>query len=326
MECWLGVPARGQGARRPQLPARARGARVHGRATPSSTLLIADDERRDGRASARRALLEDYEALVGRAAARGPRDRRPGRARRDLLHGRDDRHAQGRDAQPPQPARQRAAQPRRHRPRARPDRWLHVCPMFHVAGTSNVFACTWVGAAQVVLPRFEAARRAGDDRARADHPHRARADDARDAARRAAPTAPTSAALRHLQYAASPISPELQRRVLEWLPDCDVVQFYGMTEAAPTVTHLTRRDHRERPDRLASMGAPVPGVQVRGARRRSPRRGRRAVGPRSEHHARLLEPAGGDRATRSSTAGTAPATSPAPTRTATSTWSTAPRT
>ena len=25
------------------------------------------------------------------------------------------------------------------------DRWLHVCPMFHVAGTANVLACTWVG-------------------------------------------------------------------------------------------------------------------------------------------------------------------------------------
>jgi len=68
--------------------------------------------------------------------------------------------------------------------------------------------------------------------------------------------------LRHLQYAASPIAPELQRRVLEWLPECDVVQFYGMTEAAPTVTQLTAADHRERPERLASMGAPVAGVQV----------------------------------------------------------------
>jgi long-chain acyl-CoA synthetase len=65
--------------------------------------------------------------------------------------------------------------------------------------------------------------------------------------------------LRHLQYAASPISPELQRRVLEWLPDCDVVQFYGMTEAAPTVTRLSRADHDWRP---SSMGVPVPGVQA----------------------------------------------------------------
>jgi long-chain acyl-CoA synthetase len=66
--------------------------------------------------------------------------------------------------------------------------------------------------------------------------------------------------LRHIQYAASPISPELQRRVLEAF-DCDVAQFYGMTEAAPTVSHLTAQDHRAG-ERLRSMGAPVAGVQV----------------------------------------------------------------
>ena len=68
--------------------------------------------------------------------------------------------------------------------------------------------------------------------------------------------------LRHVQYAASPISAELQRRVLERLPDCDVAQFYGMTEAAPTVTHLSGEDHRRGGERLASVGAPVPGVEV----------------------------------------------------------------
>ncbi|MDA0168858.1 AMP-binding protein [Solirubrobacter taibaiensis] len=138
---------------------------------------------------------------------------------------------------------------------AREDRWLHVCPMFHVAGTSNVFACTWVGARSVILPRFEPVSVLGAiDAHRITH----------------AVFVPTMLAmllehatdtpgLRHLQYAASPISPELQRRVLEWLPDCDVVQFYGMTEAAPTVTRLSRADHDSRP---SSMGVPVPGVQA----------------------------------------------------------------
>ena len=36
------------------------------------------------------------------------------------------------------------------------DRFLHIPPMFHVAGTSNLFAATWVGATQVILPRFDA--------------------------------------------------------------------------------------------------------------------------------------------------------------------------
>jgi long-chain acyl-CoA synthetase len=74
--------------------------------------------------------------------------------------------------------------------------------------------------------------------------------------------------LRNVQYAASPISAELQRRALERF-QCELAQFYGMTETAPTVTHCTPEDHRrgaagEEPykTRLRSMGAPVPGVQV----------------------------------------------------------------
>jgi long-chain acyl-CoA synthetase len=138
---------------------------------------------------------------------------------------------------------------------ARADRWLHVCPMFHVAGTSNVFACTWVGARSVILPRFE--------------PVPVLETIAREGITHAVfvPTmlamllehATDTVRLRHLQYAASPISPDLQRRVLEWLPDGDIVQFYGMTEAAPTVTRLSRADHDTRP---TSMGVPVPGVQA----------------------------------------------------------------
>jgi len=152
------------------------------------------------------------------------------------------------------------------------DRWLHVCPMFHVAGTANVLAATWVGARHVVLPRFDAAQvcREIDEHAithvvlvptmlamllqhEADHP----AD---------------LSSLRHIQYAASPITPELQRRVLDRFPDCDVAQFYGMTEAAPTVTTCTPADHR-RPDgaRLASVGVPVVGVE---AELRDPESGR----------------------------------------------------
>jgi long-chain acyl-CoA synthetase len=145
-----------------------------------------------------------------------------------------------------------------HRPE---HRFLHVPPMFHVAGTANVFACTWVGATQVLLPRFDAAAViAAIERERITHtvfvptmlamlldaPELEGAD---------------LSSLRHVQYAASPIAPELQRRVLERLP-CDVAQFYGMTEAAPTVTHLTPEDHRRGGRRLASVGAPVPGVQV----------------------------------------------------------------
>ncbi|MDA0179644.1 AMP-binding protein [Solirubrobacter phytolaccae] len=146
---------------------------------------------------------------------------------------------------------------------AREDRWLHVCPMFHVAGTSNVFACVWVGATSVILPRFEPVS-VLETIASRGITHSVFVPTMLAMLLEEASGFDVSS-LRHLQYAASPISPELQRRVLEWLPDCDVVQFYGMTEAAPTVTRLSHADHTSRP---SSMGRVVPGVQaeVRAAR------------------------------------------------------------
>ena len=134
--------------------------------------------------------------------------------------------------------------------------------MFHVAGIANLIACTWVGAEQVVLPRFDAATVLETiERERITHTVLvptmlqmlldAPGADAADLS-----------SLRHVQYAASPISAALQRRVLDRLPGCDVAQFYGMTEAAPTVTHLSPDDHRRGGERLRSVGVPVPGVEV----------------------------------------------------------------
>jgi long-chain acyl-CoA synthetase len=149
------------------------------------------------------------------------------------------------------------------------DRWLHVCPMFHVAGTANIIACTWVGAKQVVLPRFDAAEVA-DAAPREAITHTLLVPTMLDMLldeldRRPGERLPS---LRHIQYAAAPISPALQRRVLERF-DCDVVQMYGMTEAAPSVACLPAVDHRrgsagEQPyaARLTSVGVPLIGVEA----------------------------------------------------------------
>jgi long-chain acyl-CoA synthetase len=148
------------------------------------------------------------------------------------------------------------------------DRFLHIPPMFHVAGTSNLFAATWVGSTQVILPRFDAEAVAVTiERERITHA--VLVPTMLDMLLRVLDERPADlSSLRNLQYAASPISPELQRRALERFR-CELAQFYGMTETAPTVTHCTAEDHRrgaagEEPykTRLRSMGAPVPGVQV----------------------------------------------------------------
>jgi len=148
------------------------------------------------------------------------------------------------------------------------DSFLHVCPMFHVAGTANVLAATWVGARQVVLPRF-----APDTVAETVERERitlmllvptmiARLLDQLD-------ERPVDiSAVRELGYAASPVPPRTQRRMLERF-DCRVAQFYGMTEAAPSVTRLGADAHRRGLDgtpaevaRLASAGTPLPGVEL----------------------------------------------------------------
>ncbi len=149
------------------------------------------------------------------------------------------------------------------------DCWLHVCPMFHVAGTANVFACTWAGGRQVILPRFDAtAVLDAIERDAITHTvlvptMLAMLLDALDAGPQR-----NLGALRHIQYAASPISAALQRRLHERL-DCDLFQFYGMTEAAPTVTCLDAESHCRgfagdpvHAERLRSIGVPVIGVEA----------------------------------------------------------------
>ena len=257
MECWLGLPAFGKvlvdlnfRLSLDELQFMVQDAELD--------VLIVDAERRAVGEQLGVALLEDYEALVA-----GPEHQFPGVGDTELAA---ISYTGGTTGTPKgvmlshRNLLSNALHNLAVTGHAQEDRWLHVCPMFHVAGTSNVFACTWVGAAQIVLPGFEATTvLATIERERITHTvfvptmlamlleHAEGAD---------------MSSVRHLQYAASPISPDLQRRVLEWLPDCDVVQFYGMTEAAPTVTRLSGRDHRERPDRLSSMGTVVPGVQA----------------------------------------------------------------
>ena len=257
LECWLGVPAAGKvlvdlnyRLAPEELAFLVRDAGIE--------LLIADPERRAVAETLGVELLEDYEAVVAGPPVAPPRIDEDALAAISYTGG-----TTGRPKGVMLSHRNLLANALHNlvaTGHTADDRWLHVCPMFHVAGTSNVFACTWVGATQVILPRFEAAAvLAAIERERITHSvfvptMLAMLLEASEGA--------NVSTLRHLQYAASPIAPELQRRVLEWLPECDVVQFYGMTEAAPTVTQLTAADHRERPERLASMGAPVAGVQV----------------------------------------------------------------
>jgi long-chain acyl-CoA synthetase len=136
------------------------------------------------------------------------------------------------------------------------DRYLHAGPLFHVADSSMVFCITWAGGAHVMLERFTAERFV-------------------DAVQRHGVTVavlvPTMIklvldhhpaplpSLRLLHYAAAPIDPALQDRMIETL-GCDLVHGYGMTEASPGLTALLPHEHHG--EHRRSVGAPLPGVQI----------------------------------------------------------------
>ncbi|MGW4065726.1 acyl-CoA synthetase [Amycolatopsis sp. NPDC004747] len=71
--------------------------------------------------------------------------------------------------------------------------------------------------------------------------------------------------LKYLCYGASPMPLPLLRTVLAAWPDVKFAQVYGMTELSGAVTALDPEAHRDtsRPERLASAGTALSGVEIR---------------------------------------------------------------
>jgi acyl-CoA synthetase (AMP-forming)/AMP-acid ligase II len=71
--------------------------------------------------------------------------------------------------------------------------------------------------------------------------------------------------LKSISYGAAPMPMPMLRQALEAWPRSGLVQVYGMTELSGAVTLLTDEAHRDaaHPERLASGGLPLPGVEVR---------------------------------------------------------------
>jgi long-chain acyl-CoA synthetase len=68
-------------------------------------------------------------------------------------------------------------------------------------------------------------------------------------------------ALVALSYGAAPASPDLIRRAMDRLPGVALTNTFGQTETMGSITALAPDDHT--PERLASVGRPLPGVEVR---------------------------------------------------------------
>jgi acyl-CoA synthetase (AMP-forming)/AMP-acid ligase II len=148
---------------------------------------------------------------------------------------------------------------------------LVAVPPFHIAGVTAVLSSTYAGRRVVPLARFSAedwistALAEGVTHAFVVPTMLARIVAAlEDEPDVGLPT------LRHLAYGGARMPAPVLERALHRLPDVGFVNAYGLTETSSTVCVLGPDDHRAALHgddaaraRLASVGRPVPGVEVR---------------------------------------------------------------
>jgi long-chain acyl-CoA synthetase len=138
--------------------------------------------------------------------------------------------------------------------------YLHQTPMFHAASMGGILGIPTSGALSIFVPVFDPAK-------------------VIDAIEEHSVTwtvmVPTMIqmmlahetfkpervkSLTQLTYGASPMPGALLDRLLKMLPELEVTQGYGMTEASAVLTALLPEDHREGGEILRSAGRAVPGV------------------------------------------------------------------
>lgn len=140
------------------------------------------------------------------------------------------------------------------------DRFLHVAPMFHLADFPMLGLCPNLGAAQVILPRFDPEQLfKAVERERATHtimiPTMVNLMTQHPALERH-----DLSSLRLLVYGGSPMMPDVIARTRAKLPHTALMQAYGMTESCCVLTLLLDEEHDAR--RLLSCGRPVAGVEL----------------------------------------------------------------
>ncbi len=155
------------------------------------------------------------------------------------------------------------------------DAALICVPPYHIAGVSAALSNLYAGRKMVYLTQFDArewvrlVETEGVTSATVVPTMLDRIVTVLEEQRTALPT------LRTLAYGGSKVALPLVRKALELLPAVGFVNAYGLTETSSTIAVLTPEDHRvalaaDDPAvrrRLASVGRPVPGIelQIRGA-------------------------------------------------------------
>jgi acyl-CoA synthetase (AMP-forming)/AMP-acid ligase II len=171
---------------------------------------------------------------------------------------------------------------------------LLAVPPFHIAGVAAVLSSTYAGRRVVALPRFspeawiDVAREEGVTHAFVVPTMLTRIVAAMEAdPERRVPS------LRHLAYGGARMPAPVLERALSLFPDAGFVNAYGLTETSSTVSVLGPDEHRvahESDDpavraRLASVGRPVPGVELRVVDGEIQVRGAQVAGDYLEHTA-----------------------------------------
>lgn len=140
--------------------------------------------------------------------------------------------------------------------------FLIQTPMFHGASMLGIMGAPGFGVPSVILPAFDAEKvMAAMERYQIGMTvmvptmiNMVLQHSAFDPAR--------LGSLRRLVYGAAPMPTALIEKVLGLFPELDLIQGYGMTEAAAILTILTRDDHRRGGKLLSSAGRPVAGVEL----------------------------------------------------------------
>jgi len=145
---------------------------------------------------------------------------------------------------------------------SRPTVAMMCVPFFHVGGSLGMLASLYSGNTSVVQERFDAAewlRLVPEHRVRMaflvptmlqrilDHGDFARTD---------------LTSLIAIAYGAAAAPVPLVRRAMAALPDVAFANVFGQTETLGAYTSLLPEDHRD-PNRVGSVGKPLPGVEVR---------------------------------------------------------------
>ncbi len=153
---------------------------------------------------------------------------------------------------------------------AESDAALICVPPYHIAGVSAALSNLYAGRKMVYLPNFDAqewVRLINAEKVTAATVVPTMLDRIVAALEADGHELPS---LRNLAYGGSKVGLPLVRRALELLPGVGFVNAYGLTETSSTIAVLTPDDHRsaqaastpEVARRLASVGQPVPGIEV----------------------------------------------------------------